>query len=124
MSGKRSNEDESLLGFIQRIPGQISSVIAFITLVIGAVLSLTNWLGGNTITAVYVILTAFLLIFWEITLYICFRKADVRSYTVRQGRQVHKQHIFSKKIRLLALATAVITRSEEHTSELQSHSFI
>jgi hypothetical protein len=109
MSGNRSNENDGLLGFIKKIPGQISSIIAFFTLVVGAILGLTNWLGGNTITAIHIVLIAFLLIFWEITLYIYFRKTVVHKYSPRHGKQVHKQHLFSKRKRYLALATAIIT---------------
>ena len=109
MSTEPSNKEKSdLLGLIKKIPGHISSIVAFFTLVIGAILGLTNWFGGNPITAIYIAAIAFLLIVWEISLYIYFTKTITKSYSALKGKQIHKQNAFSRMKRHIALTVAVV----------------
>jgi len=111
MSNKSSNGDEALLGFIKRIPGQISSIIAFLTLIAGTILSLTKWFGGNTNSAIYVGLIFLLLVCWEIALYILFRKTSTHTYSAVKSKQTHKKYLFAKRTRFLTLASITIITS-------------
>ena len=106
MSKEQPNEGNLLWEFVKKIPGHITAVIGFITVVGGAVLGLTKWLRGDTETAVFIVLYALILIAWQIALFICFKKASTSNYDARRGRQLSKKYAYSRTRRYFSLGAA------------------
>src|ERR1043166_1242261 len=107
-SRRKGNEGGELRGFITRIPGQVSSAIGFVTLVVGTATSLAFWLGGNSTTAVYIGIVLFLMLVWEVALFVILKRRASQVYSVKKGKQARIEHLFGARSRALALASAVV----------------
>lgn len=109
MSNSHSKKQgREFTGFITRIPGQVSSVIGFLTLIAGAASSLVVWLGGDSKAAVYVVIVVAVVLTWEIALFVLLKKRTSQTYSAKKGKQSQSEYFFSRGNRFFALGAALV----------------
>jgi hypothetical protein len=104
MAEPTSNERPTLFGFLNSTLGKVTLGITFVTTVFTAF----RLLGGDSRLAIIVLFTIGTGVLFIASLYVFFKKKEIRTTTFKSGLKVNKEFAYSKHQRWAAVAILLV----------------